>query len=238
VENIYTPTPSKLISKAKDLAKGRSTDYANPPMLIAEKGLQTLLSDEARAKVNPGAIVEGAGGLFSQILRTPLGYPFRQTFDRHITGIVCGTPYSQTSILVDAIDALTKLAVHSISEDQPGQVQKDIESICRTFAAAIVQVQDFVATTPPHWTDMEFTERKRRPSPEIEALLEALRWGLEEIMRAFGEYFDALNISRSQQKQWTQLLAAPKPAPPVRQIVAEKRAFARPRTPPMQQASR
>jgi hypothetical protein len=211
---------------------------ANPPMILAEKGLQNMLTDQQRATMNPEVLKQQAGGIFAHILKTPFGYPFRHTFERRITVVVCGTPYSHGSTIVDAIDALAKLAVHSISEDQPGQVQKDIANICGTFAAVITHVEGFVATAPPHWTDVDFNKSQRKPSPEIEALLKALRRGLEDIMREFGEYFDALNISKGQQKQWTQLLAEPQPAPPIRQVPSERRVPARPKTPPMQQASK
>lgn len=243
--SIFTTEPTGFKSRAKDLVTDFATAHifepgsSNPPKLLAEKAYG-LLSDEQRAHIKPEVIQRQASGIMASILKTPLAYPIRQAFSRRTAAVICGSPYSENSILIDAVDILSKLAVHSIAEDKPGQVQKDVYNICRTFAAIIIHIQGFLASAPPHWTDVDFSVNHRKPSPEIEALLKALRGGLEVIVRAFGEYLDALHVPKDETRQWTQLLAEPKPAPALRASPAErnKRQSARPKTPPMQLVSR
>lgn len=202
-------TPVKQDPSFRGMAKSRINNFvksqgshpgaSNPAKQIMDKGA-TEIRD--RANLQPGVIKIRAGGYATVILRSRAGVPFRQTFQRRVTAVVCGTPYSRLSIISDAITAISKLAARSISEDQPGQVQKDIPALARTLAGALRDIEAFLASTEPHWTDVEFQEAHRRSAVEVESVIESLRNGLEEILRAFGEYFGAMGVPEAEVGRW------------------------------------
>jgi len=158
-----------------------------------------------------------------RLLLSPVGLPFRQTFERRATSVVCGSPYSRLNLIVDSVDAISKLATHSLTEDQPGQVQKDIEGLARTLAATIVAIKKFLKSYPVHWTDVTFQDSQREGPGEVGNVLTALKGGLEELLRSFGEYFDAMGISAEQAMAWRSLIAEPRSTNHAPEISAVKR---------------
>ena len=127
-------------------------------------------------------------------LRIPLGIPFRQEYRRRIAAVVLGTPYGEVSIIVDAIDALTRFAVCSLKEDKYGNVQRDIRSIVQTFTNTILALERLKGTFNFHWTDVD----QVKDCPETDVLLAAMRGGLQEILDAFSEYYEVLRLTKSE----------------------------------------
>lgn len=124
-------------------------------------------------------------------LDSPLGLPFNQTFERRITTAVLGTPYGEPSLFINAISALTMLAVFSLTEDSYGNVQRDVATIIRTFTAVITKLEGFKAEFPLHWTDFE----GKRECAEVDAILRTLKEGLQKLMYAFGPFSRDLRLS-------------------------------------------
>jgi nucleoporin NDC1 len=199
----------KAVTLANDFAKSQGSQQSAviPVHKLLEAGAHKLLGE---ANVSSDAIQARAGSALDSILKLPVAAPFRQTFSRRILCIVCGTPSSRASIVVDAATALSTLATHSLKEDQPGQVQKNIGLLARTIAATICDIQDLIKTAPPHWTDIYFTPRDRTAPEDVAAILTACKAGLEQILRSFGEYFGAIGISGDEAKLWKNLVAKPK----------------------------
>lgn len=134
-------------------------------------------------------------GLFEdlalRVLSTPLGWPFRQEFNRRLAAVVLGSPYGEPSLYINAINALSLLAVHSLQEDKYGNVQRDVATILRTFTTVTSKLESFKNGFPVHWTDVE----KNKTSAEVDAILEALREGLKQLIQAFGPYARDLRLS-------------------------------------------
>jgi len=126
-----------------------------------------------------------------KVLVTPIGWPFRQEFNRRLVAAVLGIPYGEPSLYVNAINALGLLAVHSLKEDKYGNVQRDVATILRTFTAVTSKLESFKNSFPVHWTDVE----KDRTSAEVDSVLEALREGLKQLVEAFGPYARDLRLS-------------------------------------------
>jgi nucleoporin NDC1 len=206
-DNVITPV--KQDPSLRGLAKSRINNFvktqgshpgaSNPAKRIIDKG---ALEIRDRANLQPRVIRDRVGGYAAVFLQSRAGAPFRQTFQRRVTAVVCGSPYSRLSIISDAITAISKLGAHSISEDQPGQVQKDIPALARNLAEALRDIEAFLASTEPHWTDVEFQEVHRRSAVEVESVIESLRDGLEELLRAFGEYFGSMDVSTAEVARW------------------------------------
>jgi nucleoporin NDC1 len=126
-----------------------------------------------------------------KVLVTPIGWPLRQEFNRRLVAVVLGTPYGEPSLYVNAINALSLLAVHSLKEDRYGNVQRDVATILRTFTTVTSKLERFKNGFPVHWTDVE----KDRTSAEVDSILEALREGLKQLVEAFGPYARDLRLS-------------------------------------------
>ena len=156
--------------------------------LLTQGQQQTLNLSNFRASFNDYLL---------RFLRSPLGSPFRQTFKRRVRTVALGSPYSQFGQIVDAVDAISCLAVASLKEDCFGKVSKDVASIIRTYANTIIRIEDFVATTPVHWTDVEFQDRQVE---EVDMVLFSLKEGLGAIIQGFGEYASELGISEQEMR--------------------------------------
>ncbi|GJC82551.1 nucleoporin NDC1 [Colletotrichum liriopes] len=122
-----------------------------------------------------------------------VGWVFRQEFRNRLTAVVLGTPYSELSQYVNAVDVLSLLAVHSLTEDTFGKVHKDIPTIIRTFTTVISKIEVFKTNFPVHWTDVE----QNRAAPEVDALVAALKTGLGQVIAEFEPYSNDLRLTRT-----------------------------------------
>ncbi|GKT86924.1 nuclear envelope protein [Colletotrichum tofieldiae] len=122
-----------------------------------------------------------------------VGCVFRQEFRNRLTAVVLGTPYSELSQYVNAVDVLSLLAVHSLTEDTFGKVHKDIPTIIRTFTTVINKIEVFKTNFPVHWTDVE----QNRAAPEVDALIAALKTGLGQVIAEFEPYSNDLRLTRT-----------------------------------------
>lgn len=124
-------------------------------------------------------------------LDSPFGAPFKQTFSRRLTTVVLGTPYAEPSLVINAISALTRLAVFSLAEDSYGNVQRDVSTIIRTFTAVTTKLERFKADFPVHWTDFGGS----RECAEVDAVLATLKEGLKQLIANFGPYARDLRLT-------------------------------------------
>lgn len=119
-----------------------------------------------------------------RFLESPIGVSFKQTFDRRLSVVVLGTPHAEPSLLINAISALTRLALQSLAEDNYGNVQRDVSTVIRAFTAATVKLENFKADFPVHWTDLGGS----RNCADVDAILETLKEALRQLVEAFGPY--------------------------------------------------
>ncbi|KAJ6123835.1 hypothetical protein N7471_011152 [Penicillium samsonianum] len=104
---------------------------------------------------------EDMNPVLAQILRSPIGQPFRQTYAQRLSAIVLGTPESSLSLIVDAVESLTRLLIASLAEDPYGKVQADVSSAVRLLTQTTVTVDAFAhqGGLDAHWTDINFPHR-------------------------------------------------------------------------------
>ncbi|KAH8596440.1 nucleoporin protein Ndc1-Nup [Bisporella sp. PMI_857] len=196
--DIFT-SPVRPKSKGTSIAQavgGFAKSHGQSPPPKPKK----LLEQAENVVLTPEQKQLGLSGLFRdwavKFLKTNVGVPFRQDYRRRIATIVLGSPYGDVGIIVDAVDSLTKFAVHSLTEDKFGNVQRDVKLIIQTFTGTILKLEDFKATLDFHWTDME----RKRESPGVEMILTALREGLDELIKSFGNYSEDLRLSQSEMR--------------------------------------
>jgi nucleoporin NDC1 len=194
----------------------------------AQGAATLLLTDAQREALAPGALRDRAAAAGTAVLATQVAAPLRKPWARRVAGVVCGAPRARGAVIAAAAGALAGLVVRSLKEDGAGRVQRDIPNIARTLAATLTAVEAFLATCPPHWSDVTFrgTAAERAGPEEVRAVVAALRGGLAEIVGAFGEYFDAMDVKADEARAWKKMVAS-KPA---------EKGPARPRTPEMRRA--
>ncbi|MCJ1468383.1 hypothetical protein MMC07_007011 [Pseudocyphellaria aurata] len=191
---------SSIGTIAKSYGQSPSSSQPSSPLTprtkqhlgVVRNKLLTLGQQQA---FSPSVLRSSVNDCVVHFLRSPLGRLFRQTFQRRVRTVVLGSPNSQFGQIIDAVDALSSLAVASLKEDMYGTVSKDVVVLIRTYANTITTLEAFVSGVAVHWTDVEFHDRK---VDEVDLILASLRGGLREIIRGFGPYAEELEISEQE----------------------------------------
>ncbi|KAI0967928.1 nucleoporin protein Ndc1-Nup [Xylaria arbuscula] len=155
---------------------------------------ERVLTEQQREAVQPQALRGYLGTLALRALALPvIGPVFQQTFGRRLAKAVLGSPYAETSVYINAAYALSQLAVHSLTEDRYGNVQRDVPAMIRTFTTVIRRLEALRDGFPVHWTDLS----RSGECPEVTEVLVALKDGLGALVEAFGPYRADLRLSRA-----------------------------------------
>lgn len=197
-DQILVGTPKKK-KFASDMVNKVAIDPQSPPRLSpftnkvftdAKKRLLDVQQDISGPE-NPNS---GLQSMVRQFLALPaVGWPFQMRFQNRITAAVLGGPYGEPSIYVNAINALSLLAVHSLQEDKFGNVQRDVATIIRELTRVTRKLDGFKASFPLHWTDIEAV----RTCPEVDTILDALKDGLTDLVANFGKYSRDLRLTQA-----------------------------------------
>ncbi len=105
-----------------------------------------------------------------------------------------GSPFGELNSIIDSVNALTALAVASLTEDNYGKVAKDVKLLIQAFVSVIQSVEGFVRDLPVHWTDVEFSDSDRRVE-EVDMVVGSMKAGLKEMVDAFGKYATELGLT-------------------------------------------
>lgn len=202
-DNIFSssPPPKTRAESAAftvgSIAKAHGQSPTQSPAQKLIKQATSAMPAEGKEMLTPQGIWKVLGPYATQVLESPVGWPFRQEYRRRIASVILGSPFGDVGIFVDAIDVITRLAVYSLKEDSYGNVQRDVPTIIRTFTSTINRIEAFKKSIGVHWTDVE----KKQESPEAETILAALRGGLQELIDAFGDYADDLRLSQRDMRE-------------------------------------
>ena len=145
--------------------------------------------------------------------------PFRQEFRRRIAAVVLGQPYGDAGIILDSIESLSLFAVASLKEDIYGNVQKDVPDIIRMLTKSLVSLEAMRKSFGIHWTDVSGDIE----SPEVDLIVGGLRGALQDIIGAFGEYFDDMKMNRAEVRAAREAAKAPEPQRPAEMQETRKR---------------
>jgi len=124
------------------------------------------------------------------LLKSAIGSFFRITIQDK-TRLV----FPNVRMQIDSINALTKLCVASLVEDEYGSVQKDIPIILSYICTAMTSLEAYRDKPPVHWTDVEYDQNKVLSLYEPDQLLAALSQSIAEIGNAFAPYFKDMGLS-------------------------------------------
>lgn len=184
---LATPTKKSKLENIVGMAAVRSPGQAPRLSPIVQKGYSQakgVVDEVARQATSFEDLHSPIQKWTRRFLESPIGVAFRQTYDRRITMIILGTPYAEPSLVINAISALTRLALQSLTEDSYGNVQRDVSTIIRTFTAVTVKLEQFKADFPIHWTDLGGSKQ----CAEAEAVLVTLKEALRQLIEGFGPY--------------------------------------------------
>lgn len=183
-------------------------DRASSAMLSPEQKQKFLGSSQKFKLLTGGPFTthkpEDINPILAQILRSPIGQPFRQTYAQRLSSVVLGTPESSLSLIVDAVESLTRLLIASLIEDPYGKVQADVPSVVRLLTQTILTLDAFAhqGGLDAHWTDVYFppssdpkAQEEARRVPDVEILLAILRGGLNDLLAAFRPYLRDIGIA-------------------------------------------
>lgn len=194
---------------ARTKARGFIDRAATAVLSPEQKKRLSSSAEELKLLTSPhiargGQVDTGIHPLVQQIMRSPLGLAFQQTYPRRIRAIILGSPCGDLLPIVDAIESLTNLLVASLAEDQYGKVQADVSSVVRLFTETITSVESFASETglEIHWTDVDFpahtshpdVKEKARKVEDIEIVLAALKNGLSQLLSAFRLYLNEIGL--------------------------------------------
>ncbi|KAF2471607.1 uncharacterized protein BDR25DRAFT_260073 [Lindgomyces ingoldianus] len=196
-EPLPTTRMGRIEWKTSQIARAHSS-----PQNAADSKAREYLK-KGQVQLNEGA--RQAESLWTvyktKLVASPLGWPWRSCVRRHANAVINGTPYSRQSAIMNAITSLTNLTVASLKEDEYGQFNGQVPEIIRTFSLAIKKIETYMQGLDVHWTDLDCLARQdteRKKIPEVQAVLESLKEGLEKILRAFNEYLSNMGMSRQE----------------------------------------
>lgn len=216
-ENIFTnavppaTTREKIESSVGLIAKsyGQSPQHAKPLKFLeshraeGEKYLgvarQKLLTQGQQESLSSSGLLAKYNAYLIRFLRSPFGRPFRRTFKRRVSTVVLGSPVGELNSIIDSVNALTALALASLTEDNYGKVAKDVPLLIQAFVSVIQSVEGFVRNLPVHWTDVEFSDSDRR-GEEVDLVVGSMKAGLKEMVDAFGKYATELGLTERDMK--------------------------------------
>jgi nucleoporin NDC1 len=194
-------SPTTTSGKLGEVAAGFAKSFSSSQNGVKTREYLKKGTAEVSQQLQKGVeeVEARSSGFYQQLMASPFGYPFRRSLRRTVNVVVAGAPYSRISILCNAVIALTNLTVSSILEDEYGRMQDEVSQIILVFTEALKKLDEYIAKLNIHWTDYETLlrpEAERKKVAEAEQVREALRAGLQKILRSFGEYLTGLNMSR------------------------------------------
>lgn len=204
-DNILTPEKhqSGAGSKAREVVKiitSGSHSSTSPLSELSPLAKKTwnqtkdhVLTKEQQEALSPGNVLSRVEQLALGLMNVSwIRALVQQAFRTELAGVVLGTPYAEPALYINAANTLCRLAVHSLGEDQFGNVHRDVPSIIRTLTSVIRKVEALKQHFPVHWTDASST----RECPEVDQLLDAMREGLGQVVASFEPFRHDLRLTR------------------------------------------
>jgi nucleoporin NDC1 len=195
----WTPTARARVRDVFDRASSAMLSPEQKQKYIGSAQKLKLLTGGPSTTHKP----EDISPILVQFLRSPIGQLFQQTYAKRLCAVVFGTPESSLSLVVDAVESLTRLLIASLAEDPYGKVQADVPSTVRLLTQTILSLDAFVhqGGLDAHWTDVNFpsssdpaAQAVARHVPDVELLLATLRGGLNDVLTAFKPYLREIGV--------------------------------------------
>ena len=193
--------PSKPSTKWEHLeaaTSGIAKTHSSPGNSQQAYGREAINKGIKKAQEGAQQAESVASTASTKILSSPFGYVFSHSLPRRAKLVVLGAPYSRTSLMCNAITALTNLAVISIAEDSIGRFHENVPDIIRTFTTAINKIDAYMTSLQVHWSDKDTLakpESERKKVPEVDQVRECLQRGLQNVLGSFEQYLSGMGMT-------------------------------------------
>ncbi|KIW67273.1 hypothetical protein PV04_06538 [Phialophora macrospora] len=200
------PKPTKTEWLASPLKQiGSSKQPWRPPIEQTAKQMENKLLEYAKPS---GGESKSSHGLIdswtTELRRSRLGWFFTSTNTAKINAAVLGSPYGNAAVLVDVIEALTKMQVASLTEDTYGKATPTVPDTVRTFTRTLNLVEDYVSQN---------NQGGAAGNEEVKIIVERLRAGLKELLAAFQVYLIDQGLGIAELNQAKKATQAPATIP-------------------------
>ena len=198
-----TPTvdakPQKIEKLPKLVPETRSEDILAPPTpsqsarkivegwaLAGAKRIGTSPEpwrpplDKAVKVIEESAVAEARQTITKDFKQSPIAWLFSSSNAAKINAMVLSSPYGNAALLVDAIEAVTRMMAASLQEDLYGNIIKGVPSAVKQFTTTITLIEAFIKANPPGAGNIA----------EVEIVLERLKAGLRELLAAFQSFLN------------------------------------------------
>ncbi|RDW35012.1 nucleoporin protein Ndc1-Nup [Yarrowia lipolytica] len=148
------PEAPQIVIRRDNIFKNPKPDFPKVVQVFQDKEATTSNQFSESVSELFKTFTELLGGYQTQmiqLLRLPIGAPFRQTIQRRCKRIV-----PEPLLTCNAIMALSFLVFHSIDEDRYGSVQRTIPEILDTLCQSMVALDELLRKPPVSWTDVKF----------------------------------------------------------------------------------
>ena len=136
--------------------------------------------DKAVKLIEDSKIADARSQIATDIKQSPIAWLFKSTNAAKINAIVLGAPFGNAAILVDAIEAVTRMLIASLQEDLYGNAIKGVPATVKQFTTSITLIETFIKANPPGNGDIN----------EVEIVLGRLKAGLRELLSAFQTFLN------------------------------------------------
>ncbi len=154
-------------------------------------------------------LIEPATGLVDQWMATlrqsPVGWIFTSTSNAKINATVLGSPYGNAAIVVDVVEALTKMQVASLAEDTYGRATPTVPDTVRSFTTTLNLIEAHLAQNKQSGTVK---------MDEVQTIIEKLRASLKELLSAFQVYLIDQGLGIGELNQAKKAIQAASSKPP------------------------
>ncbi|EXJ58708.1 hypothetical protein A1O7_06137 [Cladophialophora yegresii CBS 114405] len=207
-QSIFAPDskPSRAERLASPLKQFGSTRQPwHPPIDQTAKQVETRLLEYAKPSSADSKSPNGlVGSWTTELRRSRLGWFFTSPNTAKINATIMGSPYGNAAVLVDVIEALTKMQVASLTEDTYGKATPTVPDTVRTFTKTLNLIEDYVAQNKQGVTE---------GIEEVEIIVERLRASLKELLSAFQVYLIDQGLGISELNQAKKAIQAPSTIP-------------------------
>ena len=226
-----SPNPSRAEWFASPLKQFGSTRQPwRPSIEQTAKQMETKMREYAQP---PGPPRGPSNRLFDQwvvaLKQTAVGWFFTSTITAQINATVLGSPSGNAAVVVDVIEALTKMQVASLTEDTYGKATPTVPVTVRVFTKTLTLIEAFVSQNK---------QSVRGGTEEVDVIIERLRASLKELLSAFQVYLIDQGLGIADLNQAKKAIEPPKsespnerpkPKPIERKLFQDDRQKERPR---------
>lgn len=198
------PAAPQIVMRRDNIFKNPTQDYPKVVQVFQDKEAKTSNQfGESLSEVFKKVTTQLGGyqTQMIQLLKLPIGAPFRQTIKRRCNKIV-----PEPFLTSHAIIALSFLVYYSIDEDRYGSVQRTIPEILDTLSQCVVALDELLLKPPVSWTDVKFKpEDIDDEMSDVVMIRSAAQNAFSKIVFRFEQWIEGMDLTPLVRREIRQL---------------------------------